>query len=160
QADRGARPPQACCRARLREVATLAAVGDLTADARAAPRQTATLDPLAARAVAAALGGGRPRRSRQVPTVDAAAPVHARAAVVEQAAVGAPAAVRVSGKPGMSHGPRRYGWPGRAARSPHIVYRWIISPMPSSVPSLAEPSPIPKCRAPRCSAPSPPTRPT
>lgn len=68
----------------------------------------------------AALHGGL-QRLRATPL--AAAPLDAGTAVVEEPPVGAPAAVPIRGNPGgeVRHGPRRYGWSGRPARSPHIV---------------------------------------
>jgi len=99
----------------------MATVRDPAAHARVAAHSGATLDPVPALArPPAPLHGGRQRLGA---TLHAAAPLDAGTTVVEEAAVGAPAAVPMRGTPGggMGHGPGRYGCSGRAARSPHIV---------------------------------------
>ena len=60
-------------------------------------------------------------------SLGAAAPVDTGTAIVEQTAIGTPAAVSVgrgAGRGPVGGGPprpKRYGCPGRPARSPHIV---------------------------------------
>ena len=96
----------------------MATVRDAAADARVAAHSGPSLDPEPALAGLAALHGRRPDPRT---TLQPAAPLDAGTAVVEEAAVGASAAVPSRGIPGVRHGPRRYGCSGRPARSPHIV---------------------------------------
>lgn len=100
----------------------MATVRDPAANARVAAHSGPSLDPepsLAAPPLAALHGG----RQGLDATLHAAALLDARTAVVEEAAVGAPAPVPMRGTPGggVHHGPKSYGCTGRAARSPHIV---------------------------------------
>jgi hypothetical protein len=98
----------------------MASVGEPAADAGVAPHLASPLGRVAAVTAAAPL---HERRDRLLPPLGAAAAVHARPAIVEHATVGAPTAVRKGGRPrgGRDHRPRKYGSPGRTARSPHIV---------------------------------------
>ena len=98
----------------------MATVRDPAADARLAAHPGPSLDAEPALAPPTALNGGRQRLRA---TLHAAALLDAGPAVIEEAAVGAPAAVPIRGTPGggVRHGPRRYGCSRRPARSPHIV---------------------------------------
>ena len=90
------------------------------ADAWVAAHPDPPLDSEPAVSTPAALHGGRQRLHA---TLHTTAPLDAGPAVVEEAAVSAPAAVPIRGSPGggVRHGPRKYDCSGRAARSPHIV---------------------------------------
>jgi hypothetical protein len=98
----------------------MATVRDPAAHARAAAHTVPPLRPEPPLATLAALHGGRQHLRA---TLHTAAPLDAGTAVVEEPAVGAPAAVPIRGAPGggVHHGPKRYGCSGRPARSPHIV---------------------------------------
>jgi len=98
----------------------MATVRDPAADARVATHSGPSLDAEPALPPPTALHGGRQRLRA---TLHAVAPLDAGTAVIEEAAVGTPAAVPIRGTAGggVRHGPRRYGCSGRPARSPHIV---------------------------------------
>jgi len=74
----------------------MATVRDPAADARPAPHATSPFDAQPAVAAAAALHGGRQRLRA---TLHFAAPLDAGTAVVEQAAVSAPATIPIRGSP-------------------------------------------------------------
>lgn len=99
----------------------MAPVGKAAPALGTAPDGAAAFALTAAVAAAATLDGDRldlPAAFQPATAVDA------RAAVVQHATVGAPAAVGTIGEPrrGRRHRPQRYGCPGRAARSPCILY--------------------------------------
>jgi len=98
----------------------MATVRDAAADARVTAHPGPPLGPEPALDSPAALHGGDQRLRA---TLHTATLLDAGTAVVEEPAIGPPAAVPIRRTPGggVHSGPRRYGCSGLPARSPHIL---------------------------------------